>query len=324
MAAPGLSELITSTLFDQSGEIQDYVLDNIALFKLLKEKKRYKSRSGGYEIRVPFYDRENDTGKWFSGYDTLDITPNRVMSASYAAWKMWSGSISVSKQEELENSGSRTQLFDIIESKMENLKSTAQNAMETGLFSDGSANGGKQLTGLQAAIPLTVNSGTFQGIARSGNTFWQPYQFDLSSNGVTLGAATVKTVSNKARNATVRGNKKTDVILVGDTVFNYFQEAYAGHQIIENKSLAEGGFTSIRHSGMDVIHCGGIGGGMPSGFHMFGLALDDLELVYHKDLNMVPLDPDRYATNQAAMVKHLGFMGNLIFKSQMFHWNVVD
>ena len=67
--------------------------------------------------------------------------------------------------------------------------------------------------------------------------------------------------------------------------------------------------------GRDVILDGGFqntgsSGGAPSN-HMYFLNTNYIHFRPHKDRNMVPLEPDRFAVNQDAMVKLIAFAGNL-------------
>jgi hypothetical protein len=62
--------------------------------------------------------------------------------------------------------------------------------------------------------------------------------------------------------------------------------------------------------GADVVFDGGYGGSAPSN-HMYFLNTDYIFWRPHRDRNMVPLNPDRFAVNQDAMVKLIAFAGNM-------------
>ena len=55
---------------------------------------------------------------------------------------------------------------------------------------------------------------------------------------------------------------------------------------------------------------GGVGGDAPTNT-MFFLNTNFIHWRPHRDRNMVPLDPDRFATNQDAMVKLIGLAANM-------------
>jgi len=59
-----------------------------------------------------------------------------------------------------------------------------------------------------------------------------------------------------------------------------------------------------------VVFDGGQDGSAPSS-HMYFLNTNYLFFRPHRERDMVPLDSDRYATNQDAVVKLIGFAGNM-------------
>ena len=71
----------------------------------------------------------------------------------------------LSNQEILNNEG-ENQLMDVLDSYMDAGERALEDAMDVGIHSDGSANSGKQLTGLKVAIPTTANAGIYGGINR--------------------------------------------------------------------------------------------------------------------------------------------------------------
>jgi hypothetical protein len=66
----------------------------------------------------------------------------------------------------------------------------------------------------------------------------------------------------------------------------------------------------LRYSGADVVLDGGYGGGCPAS-HMYFLNTNYIHFRPHRDRNFVPIGGDRFATNQDAIVKLIGFAGNM-------------
>ena len=56
---------------------------------------------------------------------------------------------------------------------------------------------------------------------------------------------------------------------------------------------------------------------------MYFLNTDYLKFVSHKSRNMVPLNPDRFATNQDALVKLIGWMGNMTISNRSLQGVIV-
>ena len=82
------------------------------------------------------------------------------------------------------------------------------------------------------------------------------------------------------------------------------------NQRFTDDKLAAAGFQNLKFMGADVVFDGGQGGDAPVD-HMYFLNTNFIHYRPHRDRNMVPLDPDRFATNQDAMVKLIGWAGNM-------------
>ena len=90
------------------------------------------------------------------------------------------------------------------------------------------------------------------------------------------------------------------------------------------KMAGKRGFTSLKYFGagrsVDVVLDGGFQGyssdtnpttgGAPANT-MYFLNTNYIFYRPHRDRNMVPLDPDRFSVNQDAMVKLIGWAGNM-------------
>jgi hypothetical protein len=85
--------------------------------------------------------------------------------------------------------------------------------------------------------------------------------------------------------------------------------------------MATLGFTSLKYLGagksMDVVLDGGIGGAIGAN-RMYMLNSEYIFLRTHKDRNMVPIGGDRMSVNQDAVVKMIGWAGNLTCSGAQF------
>jgi hypothetical protein len=85
-------------------------------------------------------------------------------------------------------------------------------------------------------------------------------------------------------------------------------------QRVTSEQDAGAGFTSLKYFGAgnaaDVVLDGGVGGACPTN-SMFFINTNYLHFRPHTDRNFVPIGSERYATNQDAMVKIIGFAGNM-------------
>lgn len=329
MAIPNTSwpEITTTTLFNRSRVLADNVTKNNALLNRLSGKGKIKDFDGGQAIVQEMEYAENGTYKRYSGYDVLNISPSDVFTAAQFPIAQAAVAVSISGLEMLQNSG-KEKMINLLESRIGNAERTFRNNLSNDCYSNGSADGGKQIGGLQLLVADTPTSGTVGGISRSTWGFWQNQAFSFSGNSLTPGASTIQTAMNRLWLSQARGPDKPDLIIADNTYFRYYWESLQAIQRIASDREAEAGFMSLKFMSADVVYDGGFQGqtgllssptvgttwtsgtGAPSS-HMYFLNTDYIFFRPHKDRNMVPLDPDRFSVNQDAMVKLVAWAGNL-------------
>lgn len=311
MASPNstFDEIVTTTLRKRSKKLEDNVSSNTALLMRLKEKGNSRSVSGGRTLVQELEYAENSTYKRYSGYETLDISPSDVFSAAEYNWKQAAVAVTISGLEELQNAGAE-QVIDLLESRIKNAERTMVNNLSADCYSDGTANGGKQVGGLQLLIADDPTTGTVGGIDRASYSFWRNQTYDFSDLTITPSSSTIQTAMNTMYLSCSRNKDRPDLIVADDTYFRYYWESLQANQRFTNDKLAAAGFDNLKFMGADVVFDGGQDGDCPAS-HMYFLNTNYIHFKSHKDRNMVPLSPDRHATNQDAMVRLIGWAGNM-------------
>lgn len=311
MADPNSSytELITTTLEFRAPILRDNVSDNIALLKRLNSKGNAEPYPGGRSIVEPLDWAENSTYTRYTGYQTIDITPQTVLTSADYAMKQAAMSITMSGTEQLQNSGSKESALNWLESRVKNAERSFMNNLSSDLYSLGTASGGLQIGGLQSIV-TDAGTGTVGNINSGTYSFWQNYVFDFSTNSLTASASTIQQAMNTAWLNTKRNSDKIDLWLADNSYYNFYWQSLQAIQRItkEDGGSAFGG--ALDFMGADVIPDGGQGGDCPSN-HMYGLNTNYLHWRPHRDRNMVVIGGDRMSTNQDAFVRLLGFAGNL-------------
>ena len=320
MASPGLSEIISTTLRNRSGKLADNVSNNTALLYRLKEKGNRRPFSGGRTIVEEIAYAETGTYKRYSGYDTVDISASDVFTAAEYDIRQCAVAVTMSGLEELQNSGEEM-VIDLLSARIENAERTMMNNMSNDIYSDGLADSGKQIDGLQLIIG-DAGTGTVGGINSSTWSFWQNQFYDFSAETVTPGASTIQTAMNTLYLKCSRNRDMPDLIVADNTYFRFYWESLQAIQRISNSKLAEAGFENLRFMGADCIFDGGIGGNAPSS-HMYFINSDYIFYRPHRSRDMVPLNPDRYATNQDAVVKLIAWAGNMTSSGRKFQGVIV-
>ena len=309
MASPNLSEVVTHSLRNRSGKLADSVTNNNAVLYFLNKKGNVKPADGGRTIVQELEYAENSTYKRYSGYEQLDISPSDVFTAAEFDWKQGAVSVSISGLEELQNSG-RQRIIDLLESRIKNAERTMQNNVSSDMYSDGTADGGKQIGGLQSLVADTPTN-TVGGINRSTWTFWKNFSYDaITDGGAAATSGNIQAYMNTVWLNIVRGTDRPNLIIADNAFYNLYWQSLQAIQRIMSSGAAEAGFTSLKFMDADVVYDGGYGGNAPAN-HMYFLNTDYIYWRPHTERNMVQLHPDRHSTNQDAMVKLIAFAGNM-------------
>lgn len=308
-----ISEIIATTIQNRSRKLADNVTKNTALLYKLKAKGRVRPFSGGSSILEELSFTENGTFGWYTGYETLNVSPSEVVSAAEFGMKQAVVAISISGTERLQNSGPEA-LVDLLEARITNAEQTMMNNISVGCYSDGTGAGGKQIGGLQALIADNPATGTLGGISRVSNTWWRNISYSALTDG--LAAATSSNIQgymNAVWTQLVRGTDRPDLIVADNNYYRLYLASLQNIQRIASDSMAQAGFTSLKFMDADVCLDGGYGGAAPQN-RMYFINTDYLGFRPHKDRNMVVIGGDRQAVNQDATVRLLGWAGNLTLR----------
>lgn len=318
-----LTDIITTTIQSRSGVLADNVTNNNALLMKLRQRGNAKPFSGGNVIlqELMYNDPNTINAGSYSGYDVIDITPNSPISAAQYDIKQYAAAVTISGLEQLQNAG-KEQIIDLLEGRMQVAEAQLTNNISAGVYSDGTGNGGKNITGLQAAISTTPTSGTYGGINRATWSFWRNQAFSASTDGgAPVTSANIQSYMNRLAVRLVRGTDRPDMIVADNNYYRAFLESLQAIQRVTSEDSAAAGFTSIKYMGAglncDVFLDGGIGGSIPTNT-MYFLNTKYIFFRPHRDRNFVPIGGERQSVNQDAIVKLMGWAGNLTTSGAQF------
>jgi len=314
MAFPNVSDIIATTIENRSRRIADNVTKNNAILSRLSQRGNIRTVSGGRLIYEEISFAENGNAGWYSGYDLLPIAAQDVISAAQYDFKQAAVAVTISGLEQLQNSGKEA-FIDLLEQRVNVAEATMANLLCDGLYSDGTGSSGKEITGLDAAVPLANTTGTYGGINRATWTFWRNKVVNAAD------ATTLLADMNNLWAQCQRGSDRPDLIMCDSTVWLEYLADLQPQQRF-NSTTGEGtagfGFPSIKFMDADMVLDGGIGGFCPAGTAFF-LNTKYIHYRPHRDRNMVALSPSkRYAINQDAEVQLLGWAGNLTCSGAQF------
>lgn len=320
-ANSSVSDIIATTIQNRSRTIADNVTKNNALLARLNQRGNVKTISGGNVILEELSFAENGNAGFYSGYDLLPVAAQDVISAAEFNIKQFAVPVVMSGLEMLQNSGKEA-FIDLMEARLNVAEATMMNKLAQSIYSNGTGSGGKEITGLDAAVASTNTSGTYGGIDRGTWTFWRNQKYDFSDNTVTPSASTIQNAMNQLWASTTRGNDRPDLIVFDTTFWGYYMASLQAQQRFTSPDTGNLGFPSLKFMDADVVLDGGIGGFCPQNTGFF-LNTKYLKWRPHAQRNMVPLSPNRrYAINQDAEVQILAWAGNLTCNGAQFQGRI--
>jgi len=324
-ANSSVSDIIATNIQSRTGELADNVTNNNALLRKLKERGNVKNFSGGNVIlqEIMYNDSTTNNTNSYSGYEVLNVGQNSPISAAQFSITQYASAISISGLEMIQNSGKEA-IIDLLDGRMSVAEAQLMNRIGGDVYLDGTGNSGKNLTGLGAAVPDAPSSGTYGGIDRATFSFWRSVKYSgVTDGGSAVSASNIQGYMDSLAVRLIRGTDKPDLIVADNNYYKlYLQSMQSIQRVTDSASSAAGaGFASLKYYGAgmasDVVLDGGVGSAATAN-HMWFLNTKYLFLRPHADRNFVPIGGERQAVNQDAIVKLIGWAGNVTSSGPQF------
>jgi len=329
-------QVLSMALEDRSSSYEDLVSNNNALLSVMRRKGLWKTYSGP-RIRQTLQISKQDA-QWYSGYDQLLNPAIDIFNDAFFVPKMVVVPVILSMQEILNNEGD-AQIMDTMESYMDAAERALEDAMDQAIYSDGTLNGGKQLTGLATAVPVLPATGTYGGIDRTqaANAIWRTTTWDAHTGlgglvpaTTQVSSTTIRPLLNVVMTKQSRGRQYANLLIMSPEHYAAYDAATIAIQRQQNStSLGQLGFSALEYIGggkrAEIVLDGGIGSNMPSNT-TFGLNTDTFRIRYNAARNFdklfsgdgqMPIDKD-------AVAQFIGWMGELTQVNPLFNWRFYD
>ena len=314
---------LAATLEDRAQGYEDEISAAIPLFWYLKKKGRYIGKSGGTKFVWPVEFLLDATEPSFAGYDTLPVFSQDSVKLAEATYKSYHKVIALNGEEMDLNSGK--QVFKLLTQKEANALKSMQQQMNDHFYLDGTANGGKRITGLAAIIPADPTTGTLFNIDRSvaANAFFRSQAIDMNDGAfqTTPGTFTLRKNMDDMwiRCGRQRGGGKgtnfTDLILCTEGFWRLYSESMdIRGQRFTNTMSADAGFTSLEFNGATMIMDEDMPTDAGSDDQAFFINSNFLHLLYLKIANFKLTDKNA-AESQDAISKRLIWRGELVSRN---------
>lgn len=326
-ANSSISDIIATNIQSRTGELADNVTNNNALLRRLKERGNVKPVSGGNVIleEIMYNDTTTNNTNSYSGYEVLNVSQNSPISAAQFSFTQYASAVSISGLEMIQNSG-KDAVIDLLDGRMNVAEAQLMNRIGGDVYGDGTGNSGKNITGLAAAVPDVPTTGTYGGINRAtaAFAFWRSVKYSgVTNGGSAVTASNIQSYMDALAVQLIRGTDKPDLIVCDNTYYSlYLQSLQSIQRITDGGNTKQGvGFASLKYYGAgmssDVVLDGGIGAACTAA-HMWFLNTKYIFFRPHRDRNFVPIGGERQAVNQDAVVKLIGWAGNLCSSGPQF------
>lgn len=264
------------------------MVDNI--FKstplLSRMQDKVEKGTGGTKIMVPLNYAQSSAGGWFNGADTLDNTDSDSITSAEFQWKQIHEPISISRRDELINSGQAAKV-NFVKSKMKIAEKSIRDKVAVGLWNAGTTT--NAILGLRSFLSTSASYG---GISQSSYSWWQA-NIDSTTTTQTIGAV------QALHSAASLNGDSVSVVLSGSTRYDSYYLALQPQQRFTDSKTASGGFTALMFNGVPWI----VDSKAPS-THVVGLNEDALHFIVHKDEDF-RLEPFAKPINQNVQVAHI-------------------
>lgn len=251
MAAPTLTEaldnLYTTTWQNMKDTVKDQIFDSMPFWFWLKDKGKLRPVQGGRFISEPLQYDKNDNVTWVSKGDAVSLNDYEFMTIAKYDWKYLAAPIVRFGVDDQQNRG-KNQIINLMNSKLNNTRNSLINELETRLAGTASGN---QMTGLQDLVADTPTN-SVGGLSGSTYSWWKNQTTDMTGESfATYGIARMRTILNNCMNNL--GMDRPDIIVTGQTEYEYYEDNVLDHYRVTNNKLADMGFQNQTFKGIPMI-----------------------------------------------------------------------
>lgn len=256
MSNPNYDELLSTTFKKYSQTFTDNIFDDVVLYSQLMAKGKIKTEDGGASLVEPLMYGDNSTFGTYSGYDTLDTTPQGGISAAEFPWRQAAVNISISGIEEAKNKGT-SQIINLLEAKTYQAEESARAGMNVMGYADGTGNGGKDFLGLGALVGDHTSAVTTVGgidCTAAGNEYWRSVVRAADEDG----AGPDDTVRSTAQwtnvfNTASKGNDTPDLVITTQALFEHYEASLEPQLRFTSNEKADAKFQNIMFKNRPVF-----------------------------------------------------------------------
>jgi hypothetical protein len=272
-----LDNLYTTTWEHRKAKAHDNIFTATPYWFWLKEKGKFRTEVGGRFIMEPLEYAKNETIEWIIKGQAVSLNDFEFLTESKWDWRYLTGSIVRFGIDDQQNRG-RAQIIKLMTRKMDNLDNSMIDTLETALFA---AQSGNSIEGLQNLVPDTAGSSSDDagGVPPTTYSWFSNKSTNATGRSFAVyGLGDMRTLLNNCSES--RQLDRPDIILSGQTPYEYYEDETMEQKQIVNKKLGDAGFTNIEFKGIPMTYSPAC-----SSARMYFLNTNFLYFVYDPGMN---------------------------------------
>jgi hypothetical protein len=246
-----LDNMYSSTWQHMKGEVIDNIFDSAPFWYWLKEKGKLKSVEGGRHILETLEYAENDGVGFIGRGGTVPLNDREFITQAVFDWRYLQAPIVRFGVDDQKNRG-KTRIFELVKAKLNNAQESLISVLEEKLFAGAGEEGGA-FDGLQLMVADDPTAAASVGqIPQATETWWRNKTANMTGvSFATNGTAYMRTLLNNCQNN--RKQDRPDIILTGQTPYEYYEDNVLDKFQINDKKLADLGFENIKFKNIPMV-----------------------------------------------------------------------
>ncbi len=204
--------------------------------------------NGGRRLEIPVKYRHNSQGGSYSGLDILNTGQEQTRTRAYFNIKQVYQPITIANID-LALNGGEGKISDLMATEMEEAKESLTDKFCSQVFGDGTGNGGKDITGLKAAI----SDGSV--VASYGDIVLGTYTWFKANYTATVGSLMLSDLATMMDSCT-SGSDAPTIIVTTKTIKSAYEALLQNQvrfQMVDGKVSADGGITDMSFRTVPMI-----------------------------------------------------------------------
>ncbi len=246
-----LDNLYTTTWQNMKSVVVDQIFDATPFWFWLKSNGGLESVSGGRFLTEPLRYVKSERVQFIGRGGTVTLSDQEFLTEAVEDWKYLVDSIVRFGVDDQKNRG-KNKIISLMNAKLANSRDSLVDKIEEILPADNAASP-LNFIGLQTLVADDPTATLdVHGIAQGTHTWWRNKTKNMTGLSFAVnGHAEMRTILNNTSNNI--SSDRPNIILSGQTPFEYYEDTVVEQKRIVNKKLGDAGFENIQFKGIPMI-----------------------------------------------------------------------